>query len=246
MQANAIRIDQAAELLDAEPPARALSPIVYDPKTGLYVLFGGDHCDYLTNDTWVFDPKKDRWEQRHPHGAPPPRANHELKAGGDGTVRLTGGYTYFSNTDYCGGQYVDVGDGPWTYDVAANRWTGKGEPDEDDVRVYRSGPFLPEYFLQGPSPDAAAHQKRLAGLPCPSCGTTRGVLAVLSGRPLAAWGFNPLTMTVMTVVTALFAIRLATGRSVRLHVSRRERTVLWIVAVALIVCNWVYVIRYVG
>jgi len=165
MSAGAIRIDQAAELLDAEPPARALSPIVFDPKTKLYVLFGGDHCDYLTNDTWVFDPKEKQWQQRHPPAAPPPRANHELTANGDATVTLTGGYTYFSNTDYCGGQYVDIGDGPWTYDVAANRWTGTGEPAEDDARVYRTGPFLPEYFLEGPKPDPAAQEKRLAELP---------------------------------------------------------------------------------
>jgi len=165
LSAGAIRTDQAAELLDAEPPARALSPIVYDPKTRLFVLFGGDHCDYLTNDTWVFDPKEQQWEQRHPPAAPPPRANHELKANGDGTVTLTGGYTYFSNTDYCGGQYVDIGDGPWTYDVAANRWTGTGEAAEDDARVYRTGPFLPEYFLEGPKPDPAAHEKRLSDLP---------------------------------------------------------------------------------
>lgn len=165
LSADAIRIDQAAELLDAEPPARALSPICYDPKTRLFVLFGGDHCDYLTNDTWVFDPKEQRWEQRHPPAAPPPRANHQLKANSGGTVTLTGGYTYFSNTDYCGGQYVDIEDGPWVYDVAANRWTGTGEPAEDDTRVYRTGPFLPEYFLEGPPPDPAAQEKRLAELP---------------------------------------------------------------------------------
>jgi len=162
LSAGVVRIDHAAELLDAEPPARALSPIVYDPKTKLFVLFGGDHCDYLTNDTWVFDPEDQRWEQRHPPTAPPPRANHQLKANGDGTVTLTGGYTYFSNTDYMGGQYVDLGDGPWTYDVKANRWTGTGEPAGDDARVYRTGPFLPEYFLEGPPPDPAAQEKRLA------------------------------------------------------------------------------------
>ena len=110
-------------VVDAEPPARALSPLVYDSKSKLYVLFGGDHLDYLTNDTWVFDQAKNQWSQRHPINAPPPRANHKLSAA-DGKITLTGGYTYSSNTDYCGGQYVDLDDGDWTYDIAADRWTG--------------------------------------------------------------------------------------------------------------------------
>ncbi len=158
-------LEQAAEMLDAEPPPRALSPIVYDPKTRLYVLFGGDHCDYLMNDTWVFDPAKRMWMQRHPARAPQPRANHQLKANGDGTITLVGGYTYTSSTDYCGGQYRDIDDGPWTYDVASNTWSGVGESVAPNLRVYRRAPFIPEYFLEGPPPDAAAQAERLRRLP---------------------------------------------------------------------------------
>jgi hypothetical protein len=187
--AASVSFELAAEAIDCEPPPRALSPIVYDGRTKLYVLFGGDHCDYLTNDTWVFDPAKPRWMQRHPPFAPPPRANHKLVANGDGTVTLTGGYTYTSNTDYCGGQYKDIGDGTWTYDIAADRWsreTGTGsEPKKADAkekasgevpvpvspgvppdqRTYRTGPFHPDFFLEGPKPDRAAVKKQLDELP---------------------------------------------------------------------------------
>ena len=159
-----IGLERAAEALDAEPPPRALAPIVYEPKTGLYVLFGGDHLDYLVNDTWVFDSKKRKWMQRHPESAPPPRAKHTLRATGDGKVRLSGGYTYASNTDYCGGQYIDLDDGEWVYDVAANTWTG-GEGVPPDSRTYRTGPFHPDWYLEGPKPDAAAHEKVLKNLP---------------------------------------------------------------------------------
>jgi len=165
MQRAGQMVEQAADLLDAEPAPRALSPIVYDPKTGLYVIFGGDHCDYLTNDTWVFDPKKRRWMQRHPQRTPQPRANHSLRANGDGTITLVGGYTYTSSTDYCGGQYRDIDDGPWTYDVVGNTWTGMGEPAVANLRVYRRAPFVPEFFLEGPAPDAAAQEDRLRKLP---------------------------------------------------------------------------------
>ena len=172
-----IALEQAAEWLDAEPPARALSPVVYDAKTKLYVIFGGDHCDYLTNDTWVFDPAKRQWQQRWPAEgrAPMPRGNHKLDARGDGKIVLTGGYTYTSSTDYVGGQYRELNDGDWIYDVAANTWNPG--PDKDpttkaqrpaatpDARVYRTGPHHPDYFLQGPAPDAMGHAERLAKLP---------------------------------------------------------------------------------
>lgn len=158
-------LEVAAELLDAEPPPRALSPLTYDPKTKYFVLFGGDHFDYLTNDTWVFDPAKKKWMQRYPEKAPPPRANHTLKANGDGTITLTGGYTYTSSTDYCGGQYRDIDDGEWTYDVAANTWKGKADGVKPTERTYRTGKFHPDYYLEGPKPDAAATAAELKDLP---------------------------------------------------------------------------------
>jgi hypothetical protein len=178
LHAAQIHLELAAEAFDAEPPARAIdcgsprgSPpdeqasvgLVYDGKSKLYVLFGGDHLDYLTNDTWVFDPGKKRWYQRHPDGAPPPRANHSLKAS-DGKVSLVGGYTYTSNTDYVGGQYADLQDGAWTYDVEKNTWAG-GELVAADSRTYRAGPFHPDYYLQGDDPNAAAFAAWLEKVP---------------------------------------------------------------------------------
>jgi len=165
MHAAQVETEMAGDLLGAEPPPRALSPLVYEPKTGLFVLFGGDHFDYLTADTWVFDPRARRWSVRRPAPSPPPRAGHRLRAPGDGTVVLEGGYTYASNTDYCGGQYLDLADGPWTYDVAADRWTGPGPTAAPGDRTYRTGPFHPDFYLGGPPPDAAGHEKRLARLP---------------------------------------------------------------------------------
>ena len=158
MSRAAIILEQAAEHLDAEPPARALSPLVYDAKSKLYVLFGGDHLDYLTNDTWVFDPAKNQWRQRHPKTAPPPRANHKLVAA-NGKITLTSGYTYSSNTDYCGGQYIDHDDGVWIYDIAANKWTGAKTACPGDTR-----PFHPDFYLIGPPPNAAKATQRLKNL----------------------------------------------------------------------------------
>jgi hypothetical protein len=151
-----------AESRESEPPPRALSPIAYDAKSKLFVVFGGDHFDYLTNDTWVFDPAMRRWTKRHPPSAPPPRANHVLKALGDGTIVLSGGYTYTSSTDYVGAQYRDHNDGEWVYDVAADGWTGKGGVEE--TRVYRTGRLHPDYYIKDPTPDPKAFADWLAAV----------------------------------------------------------------------------------
>jgi hypothetical protein len=169
MWANQIDLERAAEALAAEPPGRALSPIDYEPQTKGFVLFGGDHLDYLTNDTWTFDWASRQWRQLHPEGAPPPRANHTLQAAGDGKIVMSGGYQYTSNTDYMGGQYRDWDDGEWTFDLVTGKWTGGkstgGELVPADERIYRTGPFHPQFFLGGPRPDAAAFAARLESLP---------------------------------------------------------------------------------
>ena len=180
-----VLLEKAAEALDAEPPPRALTGVVYDAKTKLYVMFGGDHLDYVTNDTWVFDPAKRQWRQRHPGTAPPPRAQYPPKphpdakvawmrrqwperpmliANGDGTVTLEGGYRYSSNTDYLGGQYRDAEQGEWTYDIVADKWTG-GEGVPADSREYRTGPFHPSFFIRGEKPNAEETEARLQNLP---------------------------------------------------------------------------------
>jgi hypothetical protein len=168
--AIAVEWEQFTDALWYEPSPRALSPIVWEPESKRFVLFGGDHLDYLTNDLWLFDPKTFRWERRTPPAAPEPRANHTLRALGGGKIELTGGYAYANNTDYMGGQYVDHGDGPFVYDVGADRWTAADAGQEKRLtqpnrRVYRTGPFHPRYFLEGPAPDPVATGKRLADLP---------------------------------------------------------------------------------
>ena len=160
-----VMLEQAGVLLDAEPPARFVSPLAYDPQTKLFVLTAGDHGDYLTNDLWLFDPAKKRWEQRHSTSAPPPRGSHTLKANSDGTVTLSGGYTYTSSTSYLGAQYRELNDGDWTFDITANAWRGPHEGVASDTRVYRTGPFHPNYFLQGTKPDATAAKKVLDAIP---------------------------------------------------------------------------------
>ena len=88
--------------------------------------------------------------------------------------------------------------------------------------------------------------RRLTGYPCPTCGSTRGVLHILQGDIPAAWAFNPLLFTVLAVAGALLAVRVAFGRAVRIRLTRGEQRIAWIVGTALLLLNWAYVIVYVG
>lgn len=83
--------------------------------------------------------------------------------------------------------------------------------------------------------------RRVTGVPCATCGSTRGVLALLGGDVVQAFAFNPLVMTLIT--TAPFTIlwwRRRVRRGERL--SRRGRVIAGIVALVLVAGNWGYVL----
>lgn len=145
----------------AAPLPRALSPLVFEPKSRRFFLFGGDHGDFLHADLWCFDPQTRGWSQRS--RGPSPRANHALIATGDGKLVVRGGYEYSSSTSYLGGPYHDVADAEWVYDVEQDQWTGQASNGRA-ASAYRTGPYHPDFFLQEPAPDAAATAAALAAI----------------------------------------------------------------------------------
>jgi hypothetical protein len=83
---------------------------------------------------------------------------------------------------------------------------------------------------------------RVTHVPCPTCGSTRGVRAVLDGRPLQGWACNPLVLTLLAGSGAYLAVRLASGWAPRLETTRRERLGLWVLLGGALAANWAYVI----
>jgi len=105
--------------LAVEPPARCNSRMVYDAKNELVVLFGGDGQDRGLADTWVFDPAKQRWQERRPANSPWPRSCHGMAyLDRAGVVLLVGGKAV---ADYR--QAKRLSEQAWVYDAAANTWT---------------------------------------------------------------------------------------------------------------------------
>ena len=117
------KVDVDDEMQYPVPLSRRNSPLVFDVKNNVFVLFGGDHEDYLMNDTWVLDLKKG-WRRAKLDKAPSPRAGHQLvylpKCG---RIALYEGYMQSSNSDYRSGISYPINPRQlWLYDVKANKW----------------------------------------------------------------------------------------------------------------------------
>jgi hypothetical protein len=188
MRKGQIELEIAAEPLDAEPAPRALSRIVWDSKTKLYAMFGGEHMDYSTNDLWVFDPAKRRWFQRHQDAAPEVRFDAHLDASGDGKLVMRGGCAHEP-----GKNYFHVGPAKWIYDLEKNTWTADGHQEKTYPSDTRSAKYYPpagpEHFMKGARPDAAANEAKLKALPVNTWVKMKTPVP-LGGRDWATWVYD--------------------------------------------------------
>jgi len=116
--------------LEVEPPLRCNAPIIYDPATKRMVLFGGYDQASALNDTWVYDCREGRWEERRPKTAPPPMyAPAAAAVPGGGRILVCGPDArqvklHHQSTSSAIKQ-------TWVYDVAGNTWT----PVHGDLRL---------------------------------------------------------------------------------------------------------------
>ncbi|HOX07379.1 MAG TPA: kelch repeat-containing protein [Planctomycetota bacterium] len=119
------RFEEAMEAASPVPPTRRHSPVACDPVNKVLVLFGGDHEDYMTNDTWVLDLAKRQWRRANPKTAPSPRAGHGLVwLPKNRKLALWDGFRHNSKFgDYRGFQAELLPQRElWLYDVAADKW----------------------------------------------------------------------------------------------------------------------------
>ena len=84
--------------------------------------------------------------------------------------------------------------------------------------------------------------RRLVGVPCAACGTTRGWLTLLRGDVLGAFGHNPLFLLVVCLLSVGLAVRVATGRTLRIRLTRAEIIIACCAGATLLAANWAYVI----
>lgn len=103
---------------------------------------------------------------------------------------------------------------------------------------------LHELLVTSRAPDdqTACLVRAVTGVPCPTCGSTRSVLAVAQGDVAGAFMANPLVFTGGIVLLILATLQVGFARRVELRMSTGVRRVVWTVAVLLFIGNWAYVI----
>ena len=88
--------------------------------------------------------------------------------------------------------------------------------------------------------------RSVTGIPCPSCGATRGVLALIHGHPVEAFGFNPLVVTAAVgfavggILAPLWAWRVGALPELPKPLPAWIR---WTLVVAILV-NWIWVVAH--
>lgn len=84
---------------------------------------------------------------------------------------------------------------------------------------------------------------RFTGLSCPTCGLTRGLIALGKGYWLKPWTLNPLLFSLLAIFVATLLVRVVTGYTIRIHTSRRQAAAGWMLLFVAILVNWAYLIH---
>lgn len=133
------RADEARDLLASEPPARYRAMGLYDPERKAYVLHGGDHGDYLFNDTWIYDCAKRKWRRVHAPVAPSPRIGAQMYwLPETKQIALLSGDTYLTRMVY---QRFTQPLSPdvWIFDPAKGAWTMAVLPGSEVLEKSKDG-----------------------------------------------------------------------------------------------------------
>jgi len=125
---------------------------------------------------------------------------------------------------------------------------GAGQPALGAIfgGVLLGGAGLAAAWLRLGLPLPVCHLRAFTGIPCPGCGSTRLVEALLARDVVGAIGFNPLVFATLVAVAAWAGAslsRLALGLpQQRLVLARRERITLRVAAAVLFLCGWAFLI----
>lgn len=91
--------------------------------------------------------------------------------------------------------------------------------------------------------------RHTTGIPCPTCGATRSALALAHGNLGVSFHTNPLMCLVYLGVIAfdLYAVTVLVFRTKRLRLERiplQVQRVLRVIAVTIVIGNWIYLLCY--
>lgn len=85
--------------------------------------------------------------------------------------------------------------------------------------------------------------KNITGIPCPGCGMTRAFLFLGHGKIHEATMLNPNSLLAFTIIIFLWinkAVYIATGKEVRVYLTRREKILAYLLSGLSMLAVWVY------
>ena len=119
------------------PVARDGHSMVYDPKSGKVILFGGEDGATELSDTWAYDLKANEWTELRPRGArPQARCYHTMVYDPVGERMILFGGSVLSGEE--GMEAVGIDDA-WAYDPQANTWTELAPPRDSPSARHFTG-----------------------------------------------------------------------------------------------------------
>jgi len=88
--------------------------------------------------------------------------------------------------------------------------------------------------------------RRITGLACPTCGSTRSATLLIRGDVGAAFRTQPFMVTAAAVLLCLTLLRVLFARRLRIETTPALRRMGLGLVLAALVANWAYVICFVG
>ena len=88
--------------------------------------------------------------------------------------------------------------------------------------------------------------RKLSGVPCPGCGSTRAVKAAARLAPMEALRHNPLVMIGLGALGLALLFRAISGYTLRVDLGAAGWTAVGVVVLVLFVLNWWWVLRQHG
>lgn len=85
---------------------------------------------------------------------------------------------------------------------------------------------------------------RVTGQPCPTCGSTRALVALLHGQGAVAFRCNPLATVALPLLGLAAFARLGFGRCFRIERDARESRFLLVVGLGALAANWAWVLAH--
>ena len=90
----------------------------------------------------------------------------------------------------------------------------------------------------------------LTGHPCATCGATRSAVAFFHGQFVGAWHWNPMAFLIYCAIaifdTYAFGVLIMRGRRLRASFNPREKQIIRVSAVAVLLLNWIYLLAHSG